>query len=216
MFKHAPLSFLLLLLALLSGCTMVPRRVAIMDFVVATEDPKNLYLGVAIPEWMTQNLTNYGDYIKLLERQDIHRFLSEIDANPNDPRTLSRWQKLGQKINAQYLIAGSCSRLGQNYILAARLFSVETGQIIPGSATTQACTYDYEIYDRIKRMSAELAWQIKHRSGVDYSSVPGVAPTTGAETPRTAAQPFLGTEGRVTQLPPAADRAPAPELRPVR
>lgn len=193
-----------LLLALVSGCTVVPRRVAIMDFVVASEDPRHRYLGIAIPEWMTQNLANYGDYIKLLERQDIHRFLAEIDADPSDPRNLSRWQKLGQKIRAQYLISGSCSRLGQNYILAARIFSVETGQIIPGSATTQACVYDYEIYDRVKRMSAEMAWQIKHRSPVEYPS----------GQPQLSSAPASREEGSTAPMPAPAPVSPQAGYRP--
>lgn len=201
--RHAHLPFLLLLLVamVLGGCSMAPRRVAIMDFENATGSPDCDKLAVAIPEYLTQYLTGY-DSMHVLERQDIHRFLAEIDSDPSDTRRLSRWQKLGQKINAQYLIAGSCSRLDQNFIITARLFSVETGQIIPGTASTKTCTREYEIFDRAKNMAADLAYQLKYRTHGVLESVP-------AQTAQTAQG---GEQGTVTPVPVAYERATLPDL----
>jgi len=200
MFKHAPVPLLLLLTVLMSGCVMMPTRVAIMDFENATGDPAFDKLKIAVPEYLTQYLTNYG-FITLLERQDIHRFLAEIDSDPTDTRNLSRWQKLGEKINAHYLIAGSCSRLDQNFVLCARIFSVEKGQVIPRSASTKTCMREYEIFDQVRSIASELGYQLKYRGGA---------------VARQSAQQGVPSREGAARLPAASERTPVPYVQQIR
>ena len=210
--RHASFPFLYLLgivVFLCSSCSMAPRRVAIMDFENATGSTFNDKLKVAVPEYLTQYLSGY-DSIHLLERQDIHRFLAEIDADPSDTQRLSRWQKLGQKINAQYLIAGSCSRLDRNFILTARIFSVETGQVIPGSASTKTCINESEIFDRAKNIASELAYQLKYRSRTTAqtnSTTSQYGSTTGQYGSTT------GQYGAASSSPIVYERSAYPENR---
>ena len=196
---------LLLLTVLASACVIGPSRVAIMDFDVAAESPTYDKLKIAIPEYLTLYLANNRG-IYLLERQDIHRFLAEIDSDPADTRNLTRWQRLGQKLQAEYLIAGSCSRLDQNFVITARLFNVGTGEIEPNTAIAKTCVRESEILDRSKALAAELIWLLRHRAP---------AQSAQASTGTSMAKPERPYAETVTPLP-SVDRTPTPQWQPVR
>lgn len=159
------LSLLPLCLLLLSACSMTPCPVGIMNFENATGSPKYAFLSSAIPEYLTNGLANKPN-IYLRERQSIARYLEEVDAMPadSDSKRMAMWQQLGRKIEADFLIAGSVSRLDHNFIIIARLFSVYDGEIVPGSAITQTCIQESEIYDRSRKISDFMARQIGYRT----------------------------------------------------
>lgn len=185
---------LLPLLLLLAACSGTPCPVGIMNFENATGSPKYTFLSSAIPEYLTAGLTNRPN-INLRERQSIARYLEEVDAMPadSDSKRMALWQQLGRKIEADYLVAGSISRLDRNFVIIARLFSVYEGEIVPGSAITQTCIQESEIYDRSKKISDYLARQIGYRT---YVAPNGASQTTAAPTSTVNARDL-------TQLPSA-------------
>jgi len=186
---------LLLLLALaLSGCGYMPRRLAIMDFENDTSESRYDFLSAALPEYLSASLAN-SRAIRLLERQDIHRYLNEIDSDPSDTRRLSRWQKLGERIGAEYLVAGSVSRLDRNFIITTRLFSVDKGEVVLGSAVTQACVNEYEIYHIAQTIARYLAYQLRPHG---LSPAQSQAPPP-AFSPSPAEQPQLPVANEPTR-----------------
>ncbi|MBN1866594.1 hypothetical protein JW916_04810 [Candidatus Sumerlaeota bacterium] len=154
---------LLAVLLVLGGCTAKRYRMAIMDFDVSAAEPQYAKLRSAMPELLTQNLDRYRS-IYLLERQDIRRYLEEIDSEESEKQRFTRWQKLGRKFRADYLVAGSVIRLGQNFVLNVRLFNVERGEIAPGSSFTQSCIQESEIYERARTLSMGIDQYVRRRA----------------------------------------------------
>jgi TolB-like protein len=148
----------------LFGCAgfQAPKRVGIMDFENSTGDPKYDGLSTAIPEYLTGFMAN-AERIYLVERQDMNRYLGA--RYEEDLRQLrhERWQEIGQRLAADYFIAGSVSLLENNFIVSARLFSVTTGQIVPGSADQVSCARAADLYPQVGRMARHFIYQIQHR-----------------------------------------------------
>ncbi|NQU43158.1 hypothetical protein HQ520_07720 [bacterium] len=153
---------LFLLLALwvfATGCTYQrPCRVVVIDFENATGNTDFDFLEKALPEYLLTRLAN-SDKLILLERQKACS--SQIKGDGcSDP-----WLAKSLK-RAQYVIAGSVSRLERNFILTARICNAYNGQIIPGTAITQTCVQEREIYSRVQNMADFLAAQLRVRGVV--------------------------------------------------
>ena len=90
-------------------------------------------------------------------------------------------QSLGKKLEANYLIVGSIQRLDNNYILNARLFSVTTGEGVPGASSSKSCRRQEDLYPLIQAIASEMAYQIRTRShlagggSAALATQPGVA-----------------------------------------
>ncbi len=157
--KVLTLLALVVLLALTAGCSNVswlrlstPPRVAVVDFQNLTGSPENDHLGAAVGEYMTVYLAGRG-LVLLRDRQDISRQLQIIDAGESQRERNKRWQRLGKRIGARYLIGGSISKLDGNYVIAARIFHVDQGVVINNTGIEQTCLQEYEIYDRVQYIS---------------------------------------------------------------
>ena len=74
-----------------------------------------------------------------------------------------RWREIGQKLNADYFITGSVSMLENNFIMTARLYSVTTGKVVPGSAKTVSCSRAAELYPQARILAKSLIYQIESR-----------------------------------------------------
>ena len=66
-------------------------------------------------------------------------------------------------MDADYLVAGSVSRLDEEFIIVVRLFSVRKGLVVPGSAIQQSCHNEEEIYPRTEAIALHLKDQILRR-----------------------------------------------------
>ena len=162
--RHLTLPILFLAVAsLLGGCTAKRYRMAIMDFDVSAAGPQYQKLRTAMPEMMTQNLDKYRS-IYLLERQDVQSYLGDGDGSETERQRFTRWQKVGRKIGAEYLVAGSVVRLGNNFLLNVRLFNVARGEIAPGSSFTQTCIQEREIYERARTLSIGIDQYLRRRT----------------------------------------------------
>lgn len=190
MFRLSHLLSLCLILAFASGCQLVPRRVLVMDFEVATGDHGLDHLSKAVPEYFVTVMAN-SPYIYILERQDIQHYLDEIDRENRGARNFTRWQQLGARLAADYIVVGSVSRLGgpevggYRYIVTCRLFSVEKGQIVPGSAFSQECSSDVMIVEAVRYLGYQMIEQVSNRSY--RPSTRTAAPTR--EAPNLSVQP---------------------------
>ena len=158
--KRIALLFAIVALAATSGCsTVTPKRVAVIDFENLTADADFDHIEAAIAEYLTTHLANSGA-ILLRDRQDIYNGFAMIDEARSEKERYARWRRLGKKIGAAYLVGGSVSRLEGNFVLTGRIFNVRRGEIVPGSAATEACKQEYEIYYSAQKLGAFLAAQL--------------------------------------------------------
>ncbi|OPZ11626.1 MAG: hypothetical protein BWZ10_02169 [candidate division BRC1 bacterium ADurb.BinA364] len=148
---------------LLAGCAAPQvKRVAIMDFENATGNPANEGLSLAVPEYLMGIMANEKP-ISLIERQDMNRYLGARYGDDFKRLRYDRWREIGQRLRADYFITGSVSMLENNFIVTARLYSVATGQVVPGSAKTVSCARAADIYPSMRPLSEWFVYQIKHR-----------------------------------------------------
>jgi len=162
--NHRIFLILISIIILLLGCATYKKRVVIMDFVNATNLPEyNVIARETVPEMLITDLTNWNS-LRLLERQDIARYLNEIDNNMNNPNNLTRWQQLGKRMQADYFIAGSVAKLGNTFFVNIRIFNVETGKLVPGSGLRRKCTEEDQLPDVLKDIADKLAIGFKHRN----------------------------------------------------
>ena len=180
----------LLLVASLSvgGCAMfgkgnaITHRVAVVDFENLTGDPECDHLERALGEYLTTYLANSG-VILLRDRQDIFLNFEEIEGSDSEAERFSRLQTMGEKVGATLIVVGSISRLEEKYfILNARLFSVQHGEVIPGSAVTVSCAQRWELYHRAQTVGAYLAKRLSAIGAVRYPESSETADIE-AETP---------------------------------
>ena len=146
---------------LLGGCSTHHKRyVAVMDF--ENNVPGETYAGLAtaIPEFLMESFTN-AERIGLVERQDMNRFLGARYGEDYQRLRHDRWREIGQKLDADYFITGSISMLENNFIMTARLYSVTTGKVVPGSAKTVSCARAAELYPQARILAKSLINQIE-------------------------------------------------------
>jgi TolB-like protein len=218
------LMFFLLMLSVLvlGGCARInTKRVAVMDFDNLTGADNYQFLKGAMGEYLTSYLTNSG-IIMLRERQDIGVCLAEIDGSTWDKERYDRLRTLGKKLKVQYIVLGSVSRLEGNFVVSARLFSVKTGEVIPGTSVTQSCRQEYELYDRAQLLGGYLFQQLKSRGAIEMPGA-STAGKTGAEESSDAIQPIASSapetpaagaaDAKVPSLPtpPEAEKPATPE-----
>ena len=189
----AALLFASLLIA--SGCSTASRRVAVLNFENATGDARLNYLESALPEYLIASLSN-GEESVMLERQ-IPRIATGKPIE-KDPKRAKEWLARNSK-RANYFIAGSVSRLERNYILTARLCNAKTAEVVTGSAVTEACISEQQIYNRMLTIASKLAEQLKKR-GVE---------TPLANTPK-AVQPSIDLPSTTQLESPLLDTGELP------
>jgi TolB-like protein len=150
---------LLLPLCLIStGCSYnAPLRVAVINFENSTGDSRYDFLEQALPEYIIARLSN-TDVAVILERQAPRVWGDERGKDEPADQWLARTRR-----HADYFITGSVSRLERNFIVTARLSNARDEEVIPGTAVTQTCIHEHEIYSRVQSIAQFLAAQLRAR-----------------------------------------------------
>jgi TolB-like protein len=134
------------------GCARTPvnydRRVLVMDFQNLITADQTSNLGAAMADLLTANLANH-DKIVVVERQ----------ANP--ALQSPSWQEAGRKADVDYVIVGSISRLQENYIIAIRLLSMSTLEVVPGSSVERSCNREEDLYPVVAAMGNVMAHHLQ-------------------------------------------------------
>lgn len=152
---HALLLAVLLLPVVSCQMDPRPRRVAVMEFEIAIPGGDDQHHAKTVPELLTASLSN-DKRIGVVERFDVQQGMAAIDPG-RDPQKL---QKLGRQLSADYLVEGSLSKLEDNYILNARLFSVATGETVPGTSYFKSFQREEDLYPSIQSVSRFMAYQV--------------------------------------------------------
>lgn len=155
-FRRSLLPALAVLLAL-AGCAREPsirdRRVFVMDFESTVAEP-GVPGGAALAELMEQSLVNQPR-IAVITRRGQSPLLQKTAARQMTPADL------GARVDADYVVVGSMTRVGGNYILNARLVSVDNGNVVNNSSITKACRQERDIYPLVQAVARGSAWQLK-------------------------------------------------------
>jgi TolB-like protein len=180
----------------LAGCvqpSLVPR-VGVMNYDNALTEEGSRHFDRAIAEWLTTSLGE-DPRLAVIERDEVIQSSYLVD--PTDTyvaRNVLNLRRVGRRIGADYLIAGSIARLEGNYLLTARLYSVETSSVVPGSAMTRSCHRLEDVYSLVQATAREMADRIAER----------------AERVRRAEQERLDARRGAGSPPPGANTRPPP------
>lgn len=140
-----------------SGCARYQprdRNVIVMDFENNITDASKAVLSQSLADFLTASLANY-ERVSVIDRQGFQWLLDDAYDKP------VAWQTIGRKAGADYLIVGSVSQLNGIYIVSARIFSVATGQIVPGSSETRYCEREEDLYPLTQSICRVLGFQLK-------------------------------------------------------
>ena len=160
MFRQIAPSVLLALTLL--GCVYQPRSVCVLDFQIITADSEYTHLSRAIPEFLTTELANTPN-LRVREPQDVDRLLSTTRQRWT-LRDHSRLRGLGRALHTDYLLLGSVTRLGENFVIESRLYSVARGHVVPGTAVRETCRSEQDILVQVRSIAEQLRYQIVARS----------------------------------------------------
>jgi TolB-like protein len=131
--------------------------VLVMDFEINIPDRELNSHDRSLAEMMTANLIN-KPRVSMIERQKLKIRLNRIR------RDSEGWRKLGRSTGWDYVVIGSISRQGRNYVISSRLLSLTTGRVVPGTAVNRACEHEEDFYPVIQAISNELGFHIRVRA----------------------------------------------------
>ena len=210
--SHArSVSALVALLALAlaaAGCQRLkpgqPRRVVVLDFASQVEDAGSVPRAQAVADLMTASLANYPR-VAVVERQGLRPLM---DQALNKTLTIPEFGRLAE---VDYVVVGSVAKLNENLVLSARLLSVKSGQLVPGSSVTRACKREEDLYPLVQNVSRMLAHHLQvlaeRYDAMARGETAGgeAAAGTGAESPSQPSAP----QPAPLMAPPTAPAAPA-------
>lgn len=153
----------LALCALALGCARSPERyVCVMDFQVISPDAGYEHLAEAIPEFLTDELTRTA-HMRIKDPQDLNRYLTNVEQRWT-LRDHARLRSLGNAMGTDYFVLGSVTRLGDEFVIESRLFSVPGGHVVPGTAFRETCGSVHDILPQVQILADHLEYQILART----------------------------------------------------
>jgi TolB-like protein len=155
------------------GCaTPSERVVCVLDFKVITPHDDQSHLARAIPEFITSELAQ-TPRVLVQDPQDVDRYVTHRGKSwmLSD---FGRLRGLGRSLGTDYFILGSVTRLGENFVIESRLFSVERGHVVPGTTFRQTCTSEDAILVQVGTLAEQLRYQILARTPPPINGQQGV------------------------------------------
>ncbi len=154
----------------LIGCAPQTRIVCVLDYEIIAPGSEYQYLARAIPEFLTNELAKTAR-MRVQDPQDVDRFISNREQRWVI-RSPARLKRLGRSPGSDYFILGSVTRLGDNFVIESRLFSVERGHVVPGTAVREICRSEREILARVRLIADRMRYQVLARSPTAAGSAP--------------------------------------------
>lgn len=153
----------------LAGCATSPRTtVCVLDYEIISADQEYSYLAKAIPEFLTTELSSTPQ-LRVQDPQDVERYLTRRWTWQDT----TRLRRLGRALGTDYFILGSVTRLGDSFVIESRLFSVDRGHVVPGTAFRETCRAEEDILVQVRSISDRLRYQIVARA---EARAPGTQP----------------------------------------
>ena len=103
--------------------------IAIADFDNVDSASRNLNLGYAVSEIVTQDFNRSG-YFLVIEKKQLQQILRTMELQLSGLYDSSKAAAIGKLIDAKYLMVGSIAKVAGFYRVSIRVVEVETGSIL--------------------------------------------------------------------------------------
>jgi len=153
---------LLALSVLLVSCARHTSTVCVLDYQIISAEDDYRFLSRAIPEFLTSELAG-SQRLYVRDPQDVDRLMNDLEQRWT-LRDHTRLKNLGRRLNADYFILGSVTRLGERFVIESRLFSVKRGHVVPGTAMRETCDSEREILTQVRSVAERMRFQILART----------------------------------------------------
>lgn len=156
-FFSRPLLLAVIVSLTLAGCAREPlirdRRVFVMDFENSVAEP-GVPNGAALAELMEQTLVNQPR-VAVITRRGQAQLVKKV--------ALEQWTPadVGARVDADYVVIGSMTRVNGSYVLNSRLVSVDSGKVVNNSSVSRACKQERDIYPLVQAVARGSAWQLR-------------------------------------------------------
>ncbi len=127
--------------------------VAVLYFDVHAESDAYKFLSGAICDMLITDLV-LSDKFTVVEREELDKVLSEIKLGIEGLTKMENVIKVGELLNAKYIITGSVTVIGDNYRLDVRMIEVETGEII--FAEKAQCSSKDRLFDAVDMIADKI------------------------------------------------------------
>lgn len=130
------------------------RRVLVADFEAMVPSASHTNVSTSVAEWVTASLVN-TPHVSVIDREGLDYLYQQARRRP-DP-----WRVIGRLAQADYLVVGSVSKVDRNFIIQARIFSVRTGKIVPGSSVSRSCDRLEDLYPATQALTRVLGLHLQ-------------------------------------------------------
>lgn len=121
----------------------VPKRVAVSDFVVHSDNATYKYMGKGISEMIAVELQKARG-VELVEREKRTDLLEEMEMSLSDMADPAAQIEVGKLLAAGYIVYGEIVDMDRRVLISLRMAEVETGQVVWAEKLTEKLSkYDY-------------------------------------------------------------------------
>ena len=147
MVRKSPLSILVLAVVVLFVSVSAPAqemRVALVDFVVHSDDPKYTYLGKGISEMIAMELAN-SPGVALVDRKQRTELMEEMKfALSGLADDTERKMEVGRMLAADYIVFGEIVDMAPQLLISIRVTGVDSGEVVyQDNVTERPGRYEY-------------------------------------------------------------------------
>ncbi len=147
MVRKSPLSILVLAVVFLFVSVSAPAqemRVALVDFVVHSDNPKYTYLGKGISEMIAMELAN-SPGVALVDREQRTELMEEMKfAHSGVAEETERQIELGRMLAADYIVFGEIVDMAPQLLISIRVTGVDSGEVVyQDNVTERPGRYEY-------------------------------------------------------------------------
>jgi len=145
--RKSPLSILVLAVVFLFVSVSAPAqemRVALVDFVVHSDNPKYTYLGKGISEMIAMELAN-SPGVALVDREERTELMEEMKfALSGLADDTERKMEVGRMLAADYIVFGEIVDMAPQLLISIRVTGVDSGEVVyQDNVTERPGRYEY-------------------------------------------------------------------------
>ena len=116
-------------------------RLAVLPFAVSSQGVNQRDAEV-LAQLLATEVANSGKYAVLPRTSQIQAVMKEHEIQRSGLTEENSIRRIGQALNAQYVLAGNVRRLGQSNMFTAQILEVETASLLKGSAENYSSVAD--------------------------------------------------------------------------
>jgi|GEM_PF-5940638 len=139
------------------------RRVAVPDFENSLPEERYAHLSATLAEQMSialrENPRQYPRVV-VVERQEFRRTSALGRVTDLFQMSRSGLKQVGRRVGADYLVIGSVTPLEGDFVLSVYLYSVATGEPVPGTTFTNFAQREGDLYPCLQFLADQISYQV--------------------------------------------------------